>query len=31
LNEAADRALAEFTTLYESGNEKVLAYFAGRG
>ena len=28
LNEAADRALAEFTELYESGNEKVLAYFA---
>jgi hypothetical protein len=31
LNEAAERALAEFTALYESGNEKVLSYFEGRG
>jgi hypothetical protein len=31
LNEAADRALAEFVALYESGNEQVMAYFEGRG
>jgi hypothetical protein len=31
LLEAADRALAEFTALYESGNSQVLAYFEGRG
>jgi hypothetical protein len=31
LNEAADRALAEFTALYESGNSQVLTYFEGRG
>ena len=28
LNEAADRALAEFTERYESGDGRVLAYFA---
>ena len=31
LNEAAERAISEFTALYESGNEQVLAYFEGRG
>lgn len=28
LHEAAERALAEFTELYESGDERVLAYFS---
>lgn len=31
LTEAADRAITEFIPLYESGNEKVLRYFTGRG